>query len=52
MLQVLLSRESRSIVVPCLLEFLNNACTPFHATGKFDCFINVYSALSSNKCHS
>ena len=52
MLQVLLSRESRSIVVPCLLEFLNNACTPFHATGKLDFFINVYSALSSNKCHS
>lgn len=52
MMQGLLSRESRSIVVPYLLEFLNNACTPFHATGKFDSFINVYSALSSNKCHS
>lgn len=49
MLQVLLSRESRSIVVPYLLEFLNNACTPFHATGKFDSFINVCSVLSSSK---
>jgi hypothetical protein len=34
LVQGLLSRESHSSVVPHLLEYVNNSCTTFHATGE------------------
>lgn len=36
LVQGLLGRETHSSVVPHLLEYVNNSCTQFHATGKHE----------------